>query len=326
MAKSISIASGSNLIGSPIVVSVVPNELTITPTFHRVKLFVTASFNGQRETFELSAPVTGTAALMFDISTTLRTVARNYEYSPIISGAVDYPTVSYTMMAYDEYMYEGILYSNVGQVEHNGGEALMGAATDKERFLNSSMTVNKFTRKPNTGEVCTVGETLVYADSGQKSTAIELDTSGAMPVGERNVYVDGASTNRISFQFVNGLGVVESASAECLESENSEGTTEVNTLASAPSFGLSGKHVGVGSDRKKQLKCSSGYINREWAEWWHDEFLGTDNFRRGVAQKHWVKIDGVWQPCVCILDDDTTLYDKTSNSMLHIDFTVLLTY
>jgi hypothetical protein len=64
----------------------------------------------------------------------------------------------------------------------------------------------------------------------------------------------------------------------------------------------------------------------EWAQWWHDEFLGSDDFRRGLAQSHWIYFNGIWQPCFCSLDDDTTIYDRTKKNMPHIDFTVYLCF
>jgi hypothetical protein len=70
---------------------------------------------------------------------------------------------------------------------------------------------------------------------------------------------------------------------------------------------------------------STGYISQEWAEWWHNEFFDqSDNFRRTLAQSCWIKLDGHWWACAAILEDDTTIYDRTQNGMVRIDFTVHL--
>ena len=87
MAQSISIDSGSALIGSPIEVSVVAESVGSKATFHRVKLIVSAalSTDGQYEDFELSSPVTDGETAIFDISDALRTVAGKFTYYPISS-------------------------------------------------------------------------------------------------------------------------------------------------------------------------------------------------------------------------------------------------
>jgi hypothetical protein len=141
-----------------------------------------------------------------------------------------------------------------------------------------------------------------------------------------SVYVDNNAENRVQFQFVNSFGVVESASAECLDSGISEGSLELNTVTGVPSFGNPVRLAGIRTERDKTLKCSSGFVNEEWAQWWHDEFLGSDDFRRGLAQSHWICLNGIWQPCICSLDDETTIYDRTKNNMLHIDFSVHLCF
>jgi hypothetical protein len=70
---------------------------------------------------------------------------------------------------------------------------------------------------------------------------------------------------------------------------------------------------------------STGYISQEWAEWWHNEFFDqSDKFRRTLAQSCWIKLDGHWWPCAALLEDDSTIYDRTQNGMVRIDFTVHL--
>lgn len=344
MAKSISISSGSVLIGNPIVVKVVPESLAVVPTFHRVKLLVTASLiykgtsGGPEETFELSTPVDESCdGQVFDVSDALRTVARGFVHS-FVTEETTYPYIAFTLSAYDEYMVNGILQEKVNEVDYGGTlYALMGAFSGLERYVvGNTKPVTKFTRKPSKGEVCSVGDLYVYP--GGFSTDIILGSTVPNPIvlaktlqtGESfngvSVYVDDNAENRIQFQFVNSLGVVESASAECLDSVVSEGSLELNAVTGVPSFGNPVRLAGTRTERDKTLKCSSGFVNMEWAQWWHDEFLGNDEFRRGLAQSHWIYLDGVWQPCICSLDDETTIYDRTKKNMLHIDFTVHLCF
>ena len=151
MAQSISIDSGSVLIGSPIEVSVVAESVGSKATFHRVKLNVSAalSTDGQFEDFELSAPVTDGETAIFDISDALRTVAGKFTYSPI-TAETTYPYLAYTLKAWDEDKIDGILHEKVA--ERNYGStmyAIMGAFTDAERYLsNGTKSVTSFSRKP----------------------------------------------------------------------------------------------------------------------------------------------------------------------------------
>lgn len=342
MAQSISIDSGSVLIGSPIEVSVQAESVGNKATFHRVKLIVSAalSTDGQNEDFELSAPVTDGETAIFDISDTLRTVAGKFTYSPI-TAETTYPYLAYTLKAWDEYMIDGILSEKVS--ERNYGStmyALMGAFTDTERYLsNGTKSVTSFSRKPLKGEVCSQNESVIYPMKVNGSIKItdKLSTgaivyvkslsgeSGSIEVGEREVYVDPSAKNRFEFQFVNGLGVIESISAESLESVETSGTSEMVSVTAPASFAGVNRLSVQKSGRRPKYKLSTGAITKEWAEWWHNEFFdASDKFRKTLTASCWMKINSTWIPCVPVLEDDFTLYDRTDNGMVKIDFTVYL--
>ena len=341
MAQSISIDSGSVLIGSPIEVSVQAESVGSKATFHRVKLIVSAALSteGEYEDFELSSPVTDGETVHFDISDVLRTVAGRYTFAPV-TQTTDYPYLAYQLKAWDEYMVDGVLTDKVG--ERNYGStmyALMGAFTDAERYLSSgTKIVSTFTRKPSFGEVCSQNEKVVYPmalgspisittklESGPRVYVKSLTgESGSVEVGDRIIYVDAKAKNRIEFQFVNGLGVVESISAESSESVESSGTTEFVTKTAPGSFKGVSRLAVQKSGRKTKYKLSTGAITQEWAEWWLNEFFGSDNFRRTLAESCWMKIGGSWIPCAPVIEDDTTVFDRTNNGMVKIDFTVHL--
>ena len=342
MAQSISIDSGSVLIGSPIEVSVQAESVGSKATFHRVKLIVSAalSTDGVYEDFELSAPVTDGETSIFDISDALRTVAGKFTYSPI-TAETTYPYLAYTLKAWDEYMIDGILSEKVA--ERNYGStmyALMGAFTDAERYLsNGTKSVTSFSRKPLKGEVCSQNESLVYPSTPASPIVITSEisngptvnvlslsgNSGVVSVGDREIYVDPNAKNRFEFQFVNGLGVIESISAESLESVETSGTSELGGVTAPASFAGVNRLSVQKSGRRPKYKLSTGAITKEWAEWWHNEFFdASDKFRKTLTASCWMKINGTWFPCVPVLEDDFTLYNRTDNGMVKIDFTVYL--
>lgn len=341
MAQLISIESGSVLIGSPIEVAVTAEVAGSAATFHRVKLIVSAalSTDGVYEDFELSAPVTDGETVHFDISDVLRTVAGNYSFSPI-STKITYPYLAYKLRAYDEYMVNGILNEKVAErVYGSTMYALMGAFTDAERYLSSgTKQITAFTRKPSKGEVCSQNESVVYPSelsspiyitstisNGPTCNVKSLsDKIGALSIGGRTIYVDPKAENRIEFQFVNGLGIVESISAETLEALETSGTSETSAVTAPASFSGVNRLSVQRSGRRPKYRMSTGAITIEWAEWWHNEFFGTDKFRNTLKESCWMNIGGAWFPCVPILEDDVTIYDRTNPGMVKIDFTVHL--
>ena len=267
-------------------------------------------------------------------------MAGKFTYSPI-TAEYTYPYLAYTRKAWDEYMIDGILHEKVA--ERNYGStmyALMGAFTDAERYLsNGTKSVTSFSRKPTMGEVCSQKENVVYPSAPSSDISIHSeissgpmvnimslsDKSGVVSVGERQVYVDTNATNRVQFQFVNGLGVVESISAKSLEALETSGTSEITAITAPASFKGVNRMSANKSGRRPKYKMSTGAITQEWAEWWHNEFFDqSDKFRRTLAQSCWIKLDGHWWPCAAILEDDTTIYDRTQNGMVRIDFTVHL--
>lgn len=341
MAQSISIDSGSVLIGSPIEVSVQAESVGSKATFHRVKLIVSAALSTDAvyEDFELSSPVTDGETVTFDISDTLRTVAGNFTFSPI-SAEMTYPYLAYTLKAWDEYMIDGILSEKVAErVYGSTMYALMGAFTDAERYLSSgTKQVTAFTRKPSKGEVCSQNESVIYPTAPSSPISISSSISngptvkvlslsgksGIVTVGGREVYVDPNAKNRFEFQFVNGLGVIESISAEALESVETSGTSELGAITAPTSFAGVNRLSVQKSGRRPKYRLSTGAITKEWAEWWHNEFFCSDKFRNTLAENCWMKINGAWFPCVPVLDDDLEFYKRTDNGMLKMDFTVHL--
>ena len=241
-------------------------------------------------------------------------------------------------MAYDEYMLNGIIYKSEYRYYASGERlyALMGAFTDRERYLaGTTKSVTTFTRKPLTGEVCGKGEQYIYPEkpasalgmtstitAGPKVKVATLSTAGEQTFEGRTIYVDDTATDRMLFQFVNGFGVVETISAEMLESMESSGDTEVDVVTAPSSFGSPRQNIVRRSNREKVYKCSSGYVNREWAEWWANEFLGGDAFRRSGHSQCWVFLDGYWLPCTVTPDDDIKLYDRTKPGLTQIEFEV----
>lgn len=338
MAQSISITSGSPLIGSPIVVSVTSNAISSLATFHQVKLKVVSALSTASVYTEsiLASPCGNSEAVTFDISSALRAAVANYEHLHL-SADTTYPYIKYFLSAWDDYMIEGVMYSDMNKVDYNSGAALyalFGHATDAERYYaGATLAVSAFSRKPTDGEVCALGDLYIVPQTSTSPITVTstittgpsvkvstLDTAGSQTVNGRKVYVDGNAQNRIQFQFVNGYGCIESASAETMESVENSGETSVENITAPASFNRLNCLSVSKQSRQTVIKCSTGYVNREWANWWINEFMGGDSFRNGGHNQCWVMYSGKWWPCIIIPDDGLSVVNRTKGDLIQLEF------
>lgn len=340
MAQSIYLTSGSPLIGSPISVSVRADSVSSSATFHQVKLKVVATLSNGATTTEsiLASPCKNGEVVTFDISSVLRVVSATYEHLRL-SSDITYPYIQYSLSAWDDYMIEGTIYENKNLINYNSGDtlyALFGAATDAERYYpNIPVSVTAFSRKPSTGEVCALGDLYVAPQdpsepititstitAGASVKVATLSTAGSQTVAGRTIYVDGNAQNRIHFQFVNGLGCVESASAETLPTVSNVGELSVENVNITVNYSRFSRLSASKQARQTVIKCSTGPINQEWANWWINEFMGGDPFRNGGHNQCWVMYAGKWWPCVIIPEDDMKVVDGTKGDLICLEFEV----
>ena len=329
MAQKIKITSGSPLCGSPIIVAVTADSPGSRATFHRLKLVVKAALqsNTDYENYVLSWPATDGEVIEFDISSALRSELKEHEYSALTAQAY-MPYVKYTLQAYDEWMIDGIIYEEQNVRDYGSYLfALGGAFTEVERYLsNTSKNVTKFSRKPESGEVCNLGD--IYLSSAPPSSPItfagqlengplvevfNLNEKGAKNIHNRKIYVED-NPNRWLFQFINGLGVIETASCLTLESLQYEFQNERNVLNSFRKFKPSSTRSISRYTSGQVYEMSTGPVNRDWADWWCNEFL--------CCPASWVKIEDNWFPCTIEPEDEVDIYDRTEEDLISITFTM----
>lgn len=329
MAQKIEITSGSPLCGSPIIVAVTADSPGSKATFHRLKLVVKAALqtNSDYEDYVLSWPASDGEVLKFDISSALRSELKEYEYSPLTSSGT-MPYIKYTLQAYDEWMIDGIVYEKQNVRDYGGYLfALAGAFTEVERYLsNASKNVTKFSRKPATGEVCNLGDIylspatpsslITFAsqlESGPTVEIFNLQEKGAKTIHNRTIYVE-ENPDRWLFQFINGLGVIETASCLTLEALQYEFKNERNVLNSFRSFKPQATRKMSRYTSGQIYEMSTGPVTREWADWYCNEFL--------CCPASWVRINGKWFPCTIEPDEEVDIYDRTGGSFISITFTM----
>lgn len=129
----------------------------------------------------------------------------------------------------------------------------------------------------------------------------------------------------VDFLFINRRGAVETCSGMTKEAMGISVSTQQYSRTERPAFRPTRSLTAIGSDGRRSWQMSSGYVTREWAEWWAMEFLG------GKRKQWWMlwQGPGLSSPryvpvTVKPAKSDTSIYDKTKQQMPHVDFTVTL--
>ena len=130
----------------------------------------------------------------------------------------------------------------------------------------------------------------------------------------------------VDFLFVNRRGALETCSGMTKESMGINTEVTQYSRSERPSFKPTRSLMAIGTDGRRSWQMSSGYVTREWAEWWVMEFIG------GKQKKQWWMLwqgPGMTSPryipvTISAAKNDVTIYDKTKQQMPHVDFTVTL--
>ena len=343
MASNLQLISGSPLIGSPIVYQVTAGSPVGDVTFQRVKIYVKAglSSEGVFRTYPLSQPVQKGETVRIDISSALQAVADGYEYEAdppqhSASSPFVYPYIQFSLKAYDEYMQNGQNSGDVGETTNDGGRALMGSFSDRERLAAQQAGRNtaRFSRKPSgeavAVEIVTVGETYLRAEpmsvgignltNGPRLRKFTIAGEGyhTLTAGTESVkvYAVPSSPDRYWLRFVNGLGVVESVSVASLVSEEVNYKVSEYVVARQELFNQVSRGAVVKQNDQERLKLSSGPIDRLWQQWYLHELLPTP--------QAWIWIDGLWIPCHIVPEETVSGISRADGKLLEVQFTVRL--
>lgn len=315
----------------PIVVTVIPKQFSEGSTFRQIIVEVHVdntndpNIHDRTHTFTLSAEG-NEIPVVADISSAVRSVLAQHTYDAeaiVKGGTVDYPYVNIVVKSWEREMTEdfGVVdraHTTLPSAEGKTVSVYMGRVGEYERWKYSDAHPiymgNKligpsgkeitFTTKPS-GEIFTKGQLCCTSHYN----GISVSTSVAEFVG----YTD--SRKRKVFLFVNSFGVFETVSVLTRESKSIPVSSSRHPLSQSPSYTprpsiTAYKHGGV-----PVWNMSSGYVNREWAEWFASEFL--------MARHYWMLYDGKWLPVVVEPDSDTVLvYDADDPSLLAVNFTV----
>lgn len=308
----------SPFFGSPLSLTITSGTKPINASFHRVMLKVTIACNGKSyEPEPLSQPSSfNGCSVDFDISSCLRAVHEQYQYS-VVTSTVSYPIYNVSVTAYDEWVVNGDTVTG-SETDAFSGSFVAGRYSDYERMTGTSTA---HSRKPISGELVFAGDRIVYSVSeglapASRTHNVLLTTQpGPIEIGQRTYFVIPRDPRSHQFQFVNSRGVVESIrgfdlSSEKVNIKKSESTYSVFERLNTFSRTLMHKTL-----QPSVFHMSSGYVDYAWARWWAYEFCAAD--------QHWMMHEGRWIPAHVSLSDSTTVIDKAKSELLHVDFDVV---
>jgi hypothetical protein len=308
----------------------------------------------------------GQPTARFNISTALKTIWGDYEYTDEVTKAQAALTANvgqsaeremreYILRIYTEYLLnddggvftvtqcaveiDGVQYTDIP-----GGQCLMGGMTEWERSLitdDADRDVSHFehtgvrngdasTKPTSTPERVGIDSITSWVDvkeDGTKSIFYPADTTpgdddvagsqqgwtGHTPIVIRD------SVAYIDFLFINRRGAIETCSGMTKEQLGINTDVKQYSRTDGPTFRPTRSLMAIGTDGRRSWQMSSGYVTREWADWWTMEFLG------GKRKQWWMLYKGRYVPVtVKAAKSDTVIYDKTKQQMPHVDFTVTL--
>lgn len=141
----------------------------------------------------------------------------------------------------------------------------------------------------------------------------EAIVSAAGDTGKKK-YIASPTPDMRSFVFINGFGLLESVTAVTREAFSYDIQSEQYTVSKEIGFRPTTQVLSYSDSPMASIAMSSGYVSRQWAEWWINEFC--------VTKKAWL-VDGEHPLPVAIIPEETVeLYDRSKPSLVAVNFTV----
>lgn len=217
-------------------------------------------------------------------------------------------TVTGTCSVVGQYMNNGLVGEMSAGFSVSGGNvtARHGGYSEVDRRNGTAEAPAILSTKPMIPERVAVGEKVMLG--GSIITAVK----GAQTFAGRVVY--GEEDNyRHTMYFLNRYGEIETASILSLEAlsvnPQSETVSQVHQV-SASSYNK--KRIYKTGDNNK-WKMSSGYLDRDWLQWFAHDFI--------MSEHHWINTKQGILPCN-ISASEMDIYDRSSGELKAVNFTV----
>lgn len=333
MAQSITI-TGSAFSGCPVIATVVADNLSSTPSFHRVKATVTAQLSGNRgvsTTYVFTQPVkeASNVSVDIDVSSALRAVADSFEYTSA-PGAVPY--IIYSVSAIDEYMIDGEIQQSSSAKNSGNYYALIGKFTDRER-LSGNVSITSLSTKPSSmSEAVRIGTDYVYPSNyvfsaintvpaSEPSSAVVNVITTTTNINGKVVYPIAKTADDYEFRFINRRGMMESVCLHSLRQTDVKMSSEDYTISRPETLSAFSRGITVKNSVHEEWKLATDPVDMAWYQWFIHDFL--------MSKYTWVNItdlsgSSLWIPCRVKMSDTAKGYNRQSHELLSMEFTCIL--
>lgn len=329
---------------SPVVITVSGLEWPSNTPFAIVRLEV---LYGGSVVGEFKADTGRQSSISFDISSALKAVWSDYDFdSNEVSAAASagsfsrgYRTCS--MVAYTEYLdSQDGEFTQTTSGTFGNLHCAIGGLTEWERSLVANADASTFEHTNLRNGDASTKPTESPERVGRSSITSWVDVSNS---GTQSVFYPATATpaddsqsahaplvlrddqEYVDFLFLNRRGAIETCSGMTKEAMQIDVDMKQYSRVERPTFRPSRSLMAIGSDGRRSWQMSSGFVTREWAEWWAMEFLG------GKRKRHWMKYKGPGQTTASYVPvivepakKSIAIYDKSKQQMPHVDFTVTL--
>ncbi len=333
--------------GSPVVIDISGLEWNSSSPFDIVRINVLDASGNAVGDFH--ADTGGQDAISFDIQSALRSIWADYDFATEVSAAMAALSATSdsghsSSRAYKDYSIQLSTeyldstdneFTTTASQTFTGGRCVIGALTEWERYnitnkedadashwehtnLRNGDASTKPTKSPERVgkssltswvDVSSDGTTSVFFPSAASSADDGTVQHAPLVLRDAIDYQD--------FLFVNRRGAVETASAQTKEALNISAETKQYNHIERPTFKPSRSLLSIPSGGRRSWEMSSGYVSREWAEWWTGEFL--------QSQRHWMLFGQMYVPVIVEPSKKSvSIYDHSKQQMAHVDFTVTL--
>lgn len=332
--------------GSPVVIDIAGLEWNSNSPFNIVRVNV---MYGGKMVGDFHADTGGQTAISFDIESALQSIWADYDFASEVSNATAALTATsgegqsatreyrrYSIQFSTEYLdsHDNEFTSTESQT-FDGGSCMIGALTEWERYniankenadashLEGTNLRNGDASTKPTSSLERVGRLSItsWVDLGDAGTTSTFFPSTASPTADdKTQHAPLVLRDTIDYQdflFVNRRGAVETASALMKEALDISAEAKQYNRVERPTFKPSRSLLSIPSGGRRSWEMSSGYVSREWAEWWTEEFLH--------GQRHWMLLDKMYVPVIVEpAKKSVSIYDRSKQQLAHVDFTVTL--
>lgn len=130
----------------------------------------------------------------------------------------------------------------------------------------------------------------------------------------RKAYIVNPNPDMRSFIFLNGFGMLESITAVTKESLQYDIQSELYAIPKEIGFRGNTQVVNYANAPEATLEMSSGFVDRDWAEWWINEFV--------VTRRAWMLYEGRYIPVAIIPEESNKLFDRSKPGLMAVNFSV----